>query len=356
MARLILATPEGQQVVELRDHNSLGRHPSNSIQLLDKIVSKEHCLVIRHGPDFVLRDLGSLNGTYINGERVVGEQKLNHADDISLGSTRARYDDGSGPPLAAPTDEKPPERPAWQRGAGGGNIRRSRHTAGTPSARPRAPPLHPRATRHPSRNRSHRKSARRNPPPGHPMSAQGVQPERPTGPTTTAALSTAALQGLQNVGGTRVDVNDASRAIGTQIKADQRGFLPYDEVAANPAQLAADYERLRLSHELSREIGLERELSGMLNKILMSVFRFVRADRGVIFLRDTTGELHPAASLRRDGTDAPITVSTTIMNHVMKERATVPHPRCGDGLRRVQGKEHDSQPNQLRHRRAASAR
>jgi len=38
MARILLATPEGQQVVELRDHNSLGRHPSNTIQLLDKIV------------------------------------------------------------------------------------------------------------------------------------------------------------------------------------------------------------------------------------------------------------------------------------------------------------------------------
>ena len=43
MARLILATAEGQQAIELRPINSLGRHPNNSIQLLDKIVSKEHC-------------------------------------------------------------------------------------------------------------------------------------------------------------------------------------------------------------------------------------------------------------------------------------------------------------------------
>jgi adenylate cyclase len=42
MARLILATAEGQQAIELRPINSLGRHPNNSIQLLDKIVSKEH--------------------------------------------------------------------------------------------------------------------------------------------------------------------------------------------------------------------------------------------------------------------------------------------------------------------------
>ena len=65
MARILLSTPDGQQVVELRPHNSLGRHPSNTIQLLDKIVSKEHCTIEQRGDHFVLRDLGSLNGTAI---------------------------------------------------------------------------------------------------------------------------------------------------------------------------------------------------------------------------------------------------------------------------------------------------
>src|SRR5579862_9609463 len=104
MARLILATNEGQQAIELRPINSLGRHPNNSIQLLDKIVSKEHCILEQRDGQFVLRDLGSLNGTFVNGERVRGEQFLRHGDEIALGSTRARYDDGSGvmnmPPLA----------------------------------------------------------------------------------------------------------------------------------------------------------------------------------------------------------------------------------------------------------------
>src|SRR5208282_1647798 len=102
MARLILATAEGQQAIELRPINSLGRHPNNSIQLLDKIVSKEHCILEQREGIFILRDLGSLNGTYINGERVRGEQALKHGDEIALGSTRARYDDGSGPMNFAP--------------------------------------------------------------------------------------------------------------------------------------------------------------------------------------------------------------------------------------------------------------
>src|SRR6516162_11409648 len=106
MARLILATAEGQQAIELRPINSLGRHPNNTIQLLDKIVSKEHCILEQRDGRFVLRDLGSLNGTYVNGERVRGETLLKHGDEIALGSTRARYDDGSGvappPPPVGP--------------------------------------------------------------------------------------------------------------------------------------------------------------------------------------------------------------------------------------------------------------
>src|SRR5690606_41717295 len=88
------------------------------------------------------------------------------------------------------------------------------------------------------------------------------------------------------LGGTRIDLQDQSRAIGTQIAAIQKGFLPYDQVSGNPEQLAQDYERLRLSHELSREIALERDLQKLLEKILQTIFRFVRADRGVIFLRE----------------------------------------------------------------------
>src|ERR1041384_4086384 len=98
MARLILSTAEGQQAIDLRPVNSLGRHPNNSIQLLDKIVSKEHCIIELRGDHFVLRDLGSLNGTFINNERVRGEAPLRHGDEISLGSTRGRFEEGAPAP------------------------------------------------------------------------------------------------------------------------------------------------------------------------------------------------------------------------------------------------------------------
>ncbi len=298
MARLLLATPEGQQVVELRPQNSLGRHPSNSIQLLDKIVSKEHCLIEQRGDGYVLRDLGSLNGTYINGQRVNGEQRLNHGDDIALGATRARFDDESGRPIAAPPPAPgAPVQAAWQRTPG---------SAGPPSAGA--------GYRNPSSTGS------------VPSGAYAFQPHShgiPSGPVQPAPTAPGANLPPQQTAAMRVDVNDQARAIGTQIAATQKGFLPYEHIAKNPEQLSADYERLRLSHELSREIALERDLPSMLNKILQTIFRFVKADRGVIFLMDERRQLVPGASLRRDGTDSPIPVSSTIMNHVIKERATV---------------------------------
>jgi adenylate cyclase len=146
---------------------------------------------------------------------------------------------------------------------------------------------------------------------------------QPAPPVRTPTLDDPDSAGLPAINATRVDVSDQQRAIGTQIAATHRGFMPYDQISGNTQQLAADYERLRLSHELSSAIALERDLPSLLNKILMMIFKFVRADRGVIFLRDSAGELRPGASLRRDGSETPITVSSTIMSHVIKERATV---------------------------------
>jgi len=326
MARILLSTPDGQQVVELRPHNSLGRHPSNTIQLLDKIVSKEHCTIEQRGDHFVLRDLGSLNGTYVNGERVVGEARLGHGDDIALGSTRARYDDGSGPvvsppaPAASPVTAQAPPAPG-----------------GSPAWQPAPPPVAPPTSigQPPSTVAGGALTPNR---PSPAFAPQSVAGPRGTGPMPVlspptgvpAVVSGAVPMTATPAGGvprpaasaTRIDVNDQARAIGTQIAATKK-FLPHEEIASNPQQLAADYERLRLSYELSREIALERDLPTLLNKILQNIFRFVQADRGVIFLMGTKGQLEPHASLRRDGTDAPISVSSTIMNHVVQERATV---------------------------------
>jgi adenylate cyclase len=91
MAKLILVSSDPNQEFELGAINTIGRHPNNSIQVLDRIISKEHAQVFR-APDgkFVLRDLGSLNGTYMAGVRIM-ERVLQEGDEVSLGSTRLVY-------------------------------------------------------------------------------------------------------------------------------------------------------------------------------------------------------------------------------------------------------------------------
>src|SRR5215475_11956868 len=91
MAKLILTSGENRQEFELAAINTIGRHPDNSIQILDRIISKEHAQVLRGGDGrFLLRDLGSLNGTYVSGNRV-SEHVLKHGDELVLGSTHLTY-------------------------------------------------------------------------------------------------------------------------------------------------------------------------------------------------------------------------------------------------------------------------
>ncbi|MCH9680812.1 MAG: GAF domain-containing protein [Deltaproteobacteria bacterium] len=92
-ARLILVTGEGPPDYPLAAFNTVGRHPDNTVQVLDRIVSKEHCRITRApNGNYVLRDIGSLNGSYVNGDRV-SEKILATGDQITLGNTVLRFED-----------------------------------------------------------------------------------------------------------------------------------------------------------------------------------------------------------------------------------------------------------------------
>jgi adenylate cyclase len=91
MPKIIVITNNEEKAYELGPVATIGRHPENSIQLLDRIVSKEHAQIIRQ-PDgrFLFRDLGSLNGSFYKDERV-GDLILSEGDEIVMGAVRLVY-------------------------------------------------------------------------------------------------------------------------------------------------------------------------------------------------------------------------------------------------------------------------
>jgi adenylate cyclase len=95
MAKLVVLGNDGRREIELGAVTTIGRHPDNMVQILDRIVSKEHAQVIRQPSGaYLYRDLGSLNGSFLRGERV-SEHLLGEGDELTLGSTQLVFHDQS---------------------------------------------------------------------------------------------------------------------------------------------------------------------------------------------------------------------------------------------------------------------
>jgi hypothetical protein len=85
---------EGEVFPIDRDRITIGRAPDSDIFLNDVTVSRHHA-VIERGPDGPhLRDLGSLNGTYVNRRRIEPEEPLEDGDELQVGKFRLAYISG----------------------------------------------------------------------------------------------------------------------------------------------------------------------------------------------------------------------------------------------------------------------
>jgi pSer/pThr/pTyr-binding forkhead associated (FHA) protein len=69
------------------DRTTAGRHPESDIFLDDVTVSRRHAEFYRRGAQFSVRDVGSLNGTYVNRERI-DEAGLSGGDEVQIGKFR----------------------------------------------------------------------------------------------------------------------------------------------------------------------------------------------------------------------------------------------------------------------------
>jgi FHA domain/zinc-ribbon domain len=72
------------------DLTTAGRHPDSDIFLDDVTVSRRHAEFYRRGPVFTVRDVGSLNGTYVNRERIE-EAELAGGDEVQIGKFRLLF-------------------------------------------------------------------------------------------------------------------------------------------------------------------------------------------------------------------------------------------------------------------------
>src|SRR5437660_1472269 len=67
---------------------TVGRAVSNSLAIKGDAVSRAHVSVERIAGQYVLRDLGSSNGTLVNGERIIADRTMHPDDEITVGHTR----------------------------------------------------------------------------------------------------------------------------------------------------------------------------------------------------------------------------------------------------------------------------
>ncbi len=83
------------------EKTTIGRVEDNAFQIPEASVSSHHCEILLRGPDIVLRDLNSTNGTFINGQQLAGEAILKAGQIIRLGQVEMRLENVEAKSAAA---------------------------------------------------------------------------------------------------------------------------------------------------------------------------------------------------------------------------------------------------------------
>lgn len=221
MPNLTIFTRTEKRETRLAEHNLIGRHTKNRITIPDPGISSVHCLIeFEKRKRFIIRDLGSLNGTFVNNTRIRGKAVLKDKDEIIIGNTRCVFHTDSS---EAVIQFDP---------AGGQAV------------------------------------------PGHiPMAKQPKA------------------------------IND---------------FL-HESKIENEIELRSDYEKLRITYELQRDIGFETDIDKILGIILDRTFEFLACDRGVFLIPDHINGLKPLA-YKTTRPDDQFIISSTLIQHIQKNK------------------------------------
>jgi pSer/pThr/pTyr-binding forkhead associated (FHA) protein len=88
------------------ERTTVGRVEDNSFQIAEPSISSHHCEILQRGTEFVIKDLGSTNGTFVNGEQVT-EAGLKPGQILRLGQVEIRLETGAPAGGAPPPGKKP---------------------------------------------------------------------------------------------------------------------------------------------------------------------------------------------------------------------------------------------------------
>ena len=86
-----IVLPDGRKVAITDEVVTIGRLPECAVALDDPNVSRRHAQIRREGPDVMIVDLGSTNGTKVNGV-LTREHRLQAGDTVTLGTTTLRFE------------------------------------------------------------------------------------------------------------------------------------------------------------------------------------------------------------------------------------------------------------------------
>lgn len=92
MPSLVVITEEGEHTVDIgKEPITVGRSPASTIRITDAASSRKHCMIKCSDVAVTVVDMGSANGTRVNGTRITREQVLHNGDVVQIGKTLLRF-------------------------------------------------------------------------------------------------------------------------------------------------------------------------------------------------------------------------------------------------------------------------
>src|SRR5947208_16722199 len=82
---VLAGAKEGLEIPLKKDKFLIGRAKECALRAGSEAISRRHCAIIRRESGYKVRDLGSRNGTHVNGEKITAEVPLNEGDELRVG-------------------------------------------------------------------------------------------------------------------------------------------------------------------------------------------------------------------------------------------------------------------------------